>query len=199
MSDVHGAFNSFMPTKWCDAIIVAGDFTNFRRNGPAELERALAWFNALSQIAPVYFVPGNHDIGINEEALLENAKVQNVLNKTFLVCGNAIGGASLSPCYGMPALASRWAHMTCNEQAEQSYYESIEPCNILVSHSPPAGQTGEDKYWGQLGSKYLLNWIETHQPALVVCGHIHEPISRIEYIDNTRVINVATELRYVTV
>ena len=67
MSDVHGAFNSFMPTKWCDAIIVAGDFTNFRRNGPAELERALAWFNALSQIAPVYFVPATTILALTKK------------------------------------------------------------------------------------------------------------------------------------
>lgn len=60
---------------------------------------------------------------------------------------------------------------------------------ILVSHSPPKGckldLTGSRLH---AGSKAVRNFIEEHQPHLVLCGHIHEA-KGYDKIGSTLVIN----------
>jgi uncharacterized protein len=186
-SDIHNDFHKAFPKEPVDAILCAGDITNYGKT--EEYREAGAWLTRISKLAPVAYIPGNHDLGLGSVQL--NARSRNVLEEMQDLKGLSIYGASLSVCYAAPKLATIWDNMTCNQQAEKAYYEDIPPCDILLSHSPPSGVTGTDKEWGDIGSAELRKWIVRSQPRLVVCGHVHEPIAREEFIGRTRVLNVA--------
>ncbi len=63
------------------------------------------------------------------------------------------------------------------------------PDLVLISHTPPHASLCDRLGSGvPVGSLAVRSFIETHQPALCLCGHIHE--SRAEdYIGKTHVIN----------
>lgn len=57
------------------------------------------------------------------------------------------------------------------------YYLDLIPTDthVLGVHGPAWGRL--DQIWHRkrsVGSKDLRNWVDTHQPQLVACGHIHE-------------------------
>ena len=63
------------------------------------------------------------------------------------------------------------------------------PHIMLITHDPPFG-TNLDIIAGgiHVGSKSVLNFIEKHQPDILLCGHIHE--SRNETtIGKTKAVN----------
>ena len=73
---------------------------------------------------------------------------------------------------------------------EQGYNQAkTAPHHILVSHTPPL-QTKADRISSgvHVGSKAVRLFIENHQPAYCLCGHIHEARS-CDRIGSTRIIN----------
>lgn len=61
---------------------------------------------------------------------------------------------------------------------------------IVLAHTPPFG-VGDLLYNGQhCGSRAVRRWIETTQPKLWLCGHIHENHCA-GYIGQTLVLNCA--------
>jgi Icc-related predicted phosphoesterase len=191
-SDIHNQFNKFIPEEKVDLILCAGDITN--KGGYIETIEAHYWMKQISlNPTTMLYVPGNHDKNWHFSNRSDCAT--NVLGKRFTICNTLklLCGASMSVCYKAPDLAVVWDNMTCNPEVEKAYYESIPPCDILLSHSPPSGPTGfclDNRQ--DFGSVELRKWIEKNQPALVVCGHIHNPQAREEMIGKTRVINTAT-------
>lgn len=190
-SDLHCKYEDYNPPNGVDLILCAGDLTNYGTENPNEVSEAKQWLDKMTKKAPVYYIPGNHDIGISAGYKLSK-NATNILDDSVDTEWGYITGMSMSGAYSMPSLATRWDHMTCNPEAEKAYYESMPYADIVLSHSPPFGKTGTDPQWGNLGSVGLLQYIKRHKPRLVICGHIHNPIARIEYIGYTKVINVAT-------
>jgi uncharacterized protein len=195
-SDIHNNFSRFVLQEPVDLVLCAGDITNYGRKESYKFDKANQWLDSLSNYGriPVLYVPGNHDIGW--EFHNHNSFGWNLLGKEYRNFENnlIIAGASMSVCYKAPDLATFWDNMTCNPEVEKAYYESIPRCDVLLSHSPPSGDLGfctisREDY----GSVELRSWIERHQPKLVVCGHIHDPLSREEFIGCTRVINTAIQ------
>ena len=175
-----------------DAILIAGDITN---RGNYDLE----FFTQLGNIAPVYFVTGNHDINMHDLQLELNTTypIINVTDKEANLGSYTILGMNLSPCYSIPKLATVWDRMTSNEQVEEAYYAQFKKADIILSHCPPTGVTADEGY-GDIGSKYLRKYIEMNQPKLVICGHVHKPKQNEEIIENTKVINTATKVWKIT-
>jgi Icc-related predicted phosphoesterase len=64
--------------------------------------------------------------------------------------------------------------------------------DVLLSHGPPYGACDLAKGLPprHAGSRTLRYWVETSQPPVVVCGHIHEAHGR-ETVGNTLVANVS--------
>ncbi len=60
---------------------------------------------------------------------------------------------------------------------------------VLVSHSPPKGALDVTSDGRSLGSISLREAIETKQPRLVVCGHIHDSAGQHDMIGSTPVVN----------
>jgi uncharacterized protein len=192
-SDLHENFAKF-PTEEVDAIVCAGDMTNC--GTVPEYEKLTQWLERCQQIAPTFYIPGNHDIGLKGRQLTSSGAL-NIYHNSGNLAQYSLYGVSYSVCYKAPKLALAWDNMTCNPMAEEAYYSDIPPCDILVSHSPPSGPLSTEKVCGDIGSSSLRTWIEKNQPKLVVCGHVHSPLQREEEIGKTRVLNVARKPRIV--
>jgi Icc-related predicted phosphoesterase len=219
MSDMHARFERFAPSALPDAdlILIAGDLTNegvhetpfspafrewLRENSLAadlfvnpvpEVEQAREWLRRLAQRAPVFWIPGNHDIGIDNATFAEIPNCTGILHKTVELASLRIHGVSCSP--GDSWMVNRWAYMTQDIEQERQAY-GFEAVDIVLSHCPPYGGrtdcahsiAGREPF--HFGSRALREYIERHAPRLVVCGHVHEG-APFERIGSTDVINCA--------
>ena len=159
-----------------DAVIAAGDFT-YRRS----VEAAVEALEALAEIAPVYFVPGNTDPP--ELARYENAAVKPVHGRVLPLGPYAVGGAGGS----LPTPFNDLFRVT--EEELERLMRSLTPTpHILVVHNPPRGYL--DKVGGvrPVGSFAVRRYIEEKQPALSVHGHIHEDRG-IDLLGGTVIVN----------
>ena len=61
--------------------------------------------------------------------------------------------------------------------------------HCVLTHVPPHGLGVDRAFFGRhLGSKALRAFVERREPALVVCGHIHEGRG-VERVGRTTVVN----------
>lgn len=196
LSDTHSSKFEIDPS--VSFAIHAGDITNYGyKNHPIiDWDNSILSFHKATK--PIYWVPGNHDIGFKHNTTLTSKSV-NCLEKRVFFNTISIVGVSLSVCYNLPELVDYWDHMTNVEREEQKYYNLFlnEYADIVVSHSPPTGLIGSEIGCGDIGSKYLYEYIEEYQPKLVVCGHVHDPLTRETKIGKTTVINVARQSRII--
>jgi Icc-related predicted phosphoesterase len=226
-SDLHDDFKRFPVDKFPDAdlCLVAGDLTEYGLRGrqklsasdvsllqhmrvdPAaiqmwlgdEIKRATDWLTRLAQRLPVYWIPGNHDIGVKNDTFGTIPNCTGILDLTVEAAGFRLHGVSMAPCYDAPFLADQWDYMTAEKAVEEAYY-NFEPVDIVISHAPPYGHcdlaapiigAGEARH---IGSRSLLEYIQRCSPKVVVCGHVHEASGRSEISSEhgvTTVYNVA--------
>jgi len=177
VADVHDGVDKIkaLPRNF-DAVIAAGDFT-YRRS----VEAAVEALEALAEIAPVYFVPGNTDPP--ELARYENAAVKPVHGRTLPLGPYTVGGAGGS----LPTPFNDLFRVT--EEELGRLLSSLAPTpHILVVHNPPRGIL--DKVGGvrPVGSVAVRRYIEEKQPLLSVHGHIHEDRG-IDMLGGTIIVN----------
>ncbi len=190
LADIHGrkenieilslVASEFKP----DIIVIAGDITNY-----------FHWKSAIAQLdllgakntIPILCIRGNSDFKIVEHSLAK-AKNLNLLDA--------------SPQYfqGVPFMGANgtiplpFASRVCLR--EDRLFKSFLPLDketILVVHPPPRGICDKVGRFSA-GSKNLLDFVETTQPKMVLCGHIHEQAG-IQFVTNcipgTMVVNCA--------
>jgi uncharacterized protein len=202
LSDMHGQYDNVkvetMPE--CDVVLVAGDLTNYGFRAPAhwqvqsitELASARAWFKGISQhCAQVFWVQGNHDLGMPDDFLDPFATNIRDRSATFDCDGirYSLRGASLTCAFDQPKLAKRWAFTTADPNEDLKTFD-FEHHNIVLSHSPPRDCLDLTKAGVRIGSPALRDHILEHRPLLVVCGHVHEAAG-IENLGKTMVVNTA--------
>lgn len=184
VADIHGRFERIAAIKknltaYCpDVIVVAGDITNYVRTASiiTELENLLL---------PVIVVRGNSDLKRVEHqfALKEN---MIFLNNCDMMLKN-IHFAGVSGTIPVP-FSSRIAFR------ETVIWDKMIPLitskTVLISHTPPWGHLDRvmEKY--HAGCKSLEKVIRHSQPAMLICGHIHEDAG-ITCLGNTIIINCA--------
>jgi Icc-related predicted phosphoesterase len=197
LSDIHERYSEFTPEKMNiaeekpDIILAGGDVTNY-----GLVPGLLPWFLSLAEYAPVFWIPGNHDIRMNKIRFKSHKnKIVNILGKVKEYKGIKFVGASMSP--GTVELAKRFDNMTANINAELAYYENLPVGDVILSHCPPVYvlDTVNEKPLGSLG---LAEYILKHKPKLVVCGHIHEHGGKVDRVQDTEIVNVATKWKYLT-
>lgn len=182
-SDLHAAARPaealVEAAQGADLVIGAGDFCNGRRG----LEQAMALLDGIT--APMVVVPGNAESA--EE--LRDAARQGIT----VLHGQAheIGGLRLFGLgYGVPVTPfGAWSCDLSEDEAEAM----LGPCagvDILITHSPPKGTVDVTSQGISVGSTAIRTAIETHQPKLAVCGHIHDSWGRSDMIGETRVVNL---------
>jgi Icc-related predicted phosphoesterase len=180
MSDIHCNWRGFSPEEInpgpLDGIIIAGDISNYGGDGFYSMYGWLAeWRKYLGDHPPIYYIGGNHDIGLKEFSS-HFKDLATYIERTPVVTpwgGRTIVGANMSPCYDVPQLAKRWTNMTSDPAKENNYFYTLPPADIVVSHCPPANclDLSHSKH---LGSMALTRYIGAWVPEVVIAGHIHE-------------------------
>lgn len=165
-----------------DIVVGAGDFTSMRLG----LGGVIDQFAAIGK--PFVLVPGNNE---SDSALWRAAAT---LPQAFVLHGEGrrLAGVEFFGLGGaVPPTPSPWSWNVTEERAA----ELLAACpagGVLVVHSPPHGYL--DKAFGKhLGSRSILSAIERCQPALALCGHVHQCQGREAMIGATRVLNLGPQ------
>ncbi len=166
-----------------DVLVGAGDFGTMRR-GTAD---TLAPFRQVDR--PQVFVPGNAE---SVEELRESvtwphghvlhASGIDIEGVSFFGFG---GGVPVTP-FGA------WSY----DFSEDDATVGLEDCpagGVMVVHSPPHGAVDVSSGGQHLGSTAILAAVQRCQPALVVCGHIHDCANQSALIDSSPVVNAGPQ------
>jgi uncharacterized protein len=160
-------------------IVVAGDITRF---GP--VKSAYDVFEALEKAnRKVMAITGNTD-GRDVARVLRKKNI-DIHNKGVVI--DHVGFVGFS---GPTALQVGGAQIL-NYEAINYTLSELKNCDrkVLVSHMPPANTKVDTVFSGHhVGSEFLRDIIETEQPNLVICGHIHEGRG-VDKIGKTTIIN----------
>ncbi len=186
VTDIHGDLKS--PWKLAetikdmerkpDAILIAGDITNFGTSKTAE--EVLKPFLGLK--IPVVAVHGNcdgRDVPEYLETLGISAHDRRVEVGGVGVVG--IGGSNVTPFHTIWELTEDeiWGILRRN----------YHPGDVVLSHAPPYGTKVDlTRSSFHVGSRALRKFIEDNRPPLVVTGHIHEARG-VDRIGNTLIVN----------
>ncbi len=196
LADLHDRIDMLDRLRGIDAnlIVFCGDLHN---GGNREKARPAAL--ALAGLGPsVLIVPGNMDHRDVVPDLWDEAGLQMIHRSSF--CLGDIGFLGMG---GMIAKdprrlvdPARYYHhdIEVYETLATAYQDIIDArIKIVVVHQPPRGAQ-DTLYNGESsGSVSLRRFVEEYQPALLLCGHIHEARG-MSFIGTTRIVNVG-ELR----
>jgi Icc-related predicted phosphoesterase len=187
-SDIHGSSDLLSAMEklvhGIDLVIVSGDVTSFgQKNYFDEFMKTLAATGVRS-----LYVPGNNDL----PGFRLPRGVESIDGKKLEIDGLFIGGVGGSP----PTPFN-----TPNEIPEEELarrLSNLGSVDILVSHSPPYGTPSDQlKNGGHVGSRSVGEYILKNGPRLVLCGHVHEAVSKFQ-LGKSQVVNPgsAYERRY---
>ena len=159
-----------------DAIAFGGDITDF--GSPGEAEQIIR--QAQQACVAVFAVAGNCDSAQIDQRLLE---LGVSLCGRGTICGSmGIHGLSAMPPWkpGMfqlteaelaRLLAAGYEQLAAAQQAPGSAFAH----HVVLTHVPPRDTRLDRTIFGNhVGSAALRAFIEQKQPALVICGHIHD-------------------------
>ena len=191
ISDAHGKTENIERlsgiSKECDAVLFAGDYTEFNKYETAA--PCVKKMRALHE--SVFSVIGNCDMPELSESLDgEDMSVEHAI--TYFE-GLAIAGSGGG---------SKFTGTTPNERTEEELLSDFEMIKnpelkeegqwsnlILISHNPPKDTLCDQCAPGvHVGSKLLSDFIKEIQPLAVLTGHIHEGAA-VDKIGRTYVVN----------
>ncbi len=169
-----------------DVVVGAGDLASVHEG----LERTV---EALAAIAtPTVLVPGNNET----EAALREACAGWGAATVLHGEGVELNGTDFFGLgAGVPVTPWEWSF----DLAEEKAAEKLAGCPrgaVLVVHSPPLGHVDRSGS-RRLGSEAVLRAIEEKQPAIALCGHIHESWGEESRIGATPVVNLGPDGRLI--
>ena len=172
LTDLHGSHEALQRILTdagpVDTVLLGGDVTNF--GSPDEAE---ALVRTAQQIGvPVWGVAGNCDSPQIERRLEE-------LGVSLRGRGVVQEDVGLHGLPAMPPWRTGMYQFTEEELAAmlQAGYAQVADVkyHVVLSHAPPhRTQLDRTRLFQHVGSKALRQFIDQTQPALVLCGHIHE-------------------------
>ncbi len=186
LTDIHGRMNYPEEVneqmRSADLIVIAGDTTNF--GGYKEAERIIETIASIN--GKILAVHGNCDQSGAVELLSARQMNMHGMTKTIDdVQFTGIGGSNKTPFH------------TPHEYSDEEIKDILEGIpaapgarfRMLISHSPPFKSNVDKMLLGiHVGSKAIREYIETSQPDIVLCGHIHEARG-FDHIGRTLIIN----------
>ncbi|MCD5424956.1 MAG: metallophosphoesterase [Methanosarcinaceae archaeon] len=171
MSDIHGEFSNIPAllnrVEDIDAIIIAGDITNF---GPKEKIHELMSLIVKKCPCPIIVIPGNCDpIEIHDD--MTHAGMINIHNSFFIlkdVLFIGAGGSNPTP-FNTP-FELQEDEIRTNLKKLFSNITSHNGKIILLSHAPP--KYSLDAIPARIGSEAIYEMVD--KVDMIICGHIHE-------------------------
>ena len=163
-----------------DVVVGAGDLAVVHEG----LEETVAALSAIE--IPTVLVPGNNETDEALRGACEGWEASVVLHGT----GTEIDGV---PFYGLgagvPVTPWEWS-FDLDEQAAGRMLAGCPEGAVLISHSPPKGHADRSSDGTSLGSTAVLEAIESRQPRLVLCGHIHESWGERSTLGESLIVNL---------
>ena len=170
-----------------DVVIGAGDFASVHKG----LEETIDALSAIEK--PTFLVPGNNETEDALRAACEPWRAATVLHGEAGFHDDP-GLTVFGLGAGIPVTPWDWSF----DLDEDAAAELLAPCPegvVLVVHSPPQGHCDVSGSGEHLGSTAILDAIQSKQPALAVCGHIHESWGAESTVGRTPVVNLGPEGR----
>jgi len=186
LSDIHGNIENLKSISGVIAksagVLIAGDITHFGGSESArEVIDTIRRYNG-----NIYAVPGNCDT--EEAAQFLSDENLNLDGKTIQSWGLhllGLGGSLPAPVY----TPTTYSEEDFEKRLDSfKFTDSAEPA-VVICHQPPL-KTKLDKAFGlkHVGSRAVRRFIETRQPDLFICGHIHESSGR-DFLGSTQMVN----------
>lgn len=195
ISDIHGRQKPLAKILRrepdADLILLAGDLT---RHGTPDDVRAI--IGAARDHSPhVAAVAGNSDSAEIDAALAEEGVALHGCRRNVKGL-ELIGLSAVSKGFPWHYRFSESIYSDLLEEATNGH-DSVP---LLVTHTPPWGMLDLTSLGIRAGSRAVRQWVDRHQPRLVVCGHIHESQGHMRQ-GGTTVVNCgpAKQHRYATV
>jgi Icc-related predicted phosphoesterase len=186
ITDLHGAPQALdrilSDAGPADVVLLGGDITSFGTPNAAEfLVR-----RAMEHCPQVLAVAGNCDSAAIDERLAS-------LGVSLFGRGVIIQGAGLYGVSAMPPWTGTMYELSEDDIAaalETGRSRLTQPRHeVVLSHTPPRGTLLDRTRRGEhVGSVAVRQFIEHIQPALVLCGHIHEARG-IDRLGATTIVN----------
>ena len=160
-----------------EVLIHAGDFMS-SGYGLDDAVDFLNWFEVQDYTHKI-FIAGNHDRIFEDNPEGIKLVLDAYPTITYLQDeGCTIDGINFYGSPWTPAFCG-WAFQLHNDYEDTEIWRKIPTdTDVLITHGPAFGAL--DQYemttgdWSEhLGSKGLRDWIETNNPKLHICGHIH--------------------------
>jgi uncharacterized protein len=173
LSDIHGAYaraeEILIRETAYDLILISGDLTT--HGFPAEAEKAMKQFQTYGK--PILVVSGNMDSPEIDDAFTRMGCSINAKGILFEDIGFfGVSAAQFSSLHTPYEISEeeilRRARVGWNDVKNARW-------KVFVPHAPPHNTTLDQLYLGNhVGSTAIRTFVDTYQPDVVVCGHIHE-------------------------
>ena len=183
-----------------DLVVLAGDFLEISLyiDRKAQAVVVQKYFRRIREKAPLLICSGNHDLDQrNAAGELCSKWVDRMRLFNIHTDGDSIhiDDILFSMCLWGEGEAGR---KLIEEQLDEASAMRLDRW-VWVHHAPPAGSPTSWNGKRSFGDQDLRRWIETWQPDLVFCGHVHqapfvEMGSWIDRIGKTVVFNAGHQL-----
>lgn len=188
-SDLHLARNRAAElveaSSEADLVIGAGDYCNMRHG----LDEAMAMLSGIA--APMVLVPGNAESA--EELADAVPDGVHVLHGS----GMTLDGVHLFGLgYGVPVTPFGDWSCDLSEGAAAELLMRCDSADILIVHSPPKGYGDKTSQGVSVGSSAIRDAVERIQPALTLCGHIHDSWGYRGSIGQTNIANLGPRVNW---
>jgi Icc-related predicted phosphoesterase len=176
-TDIHAGTGQLAHLPPASLLLLGGDLTHF--GTPERAVQVVA--SCQARFAEVGAVSGNCDAPAADARLVAEGSGLHLAVRELCglrICG--IGGSNTTPA----ATPNEWADEDMGALLTAfagSIGEGDRPL-VVVTHAPPYG-SGADRLPNglEVGSRAVAAFVRTVQPALVLCGHIHEAMGVFDF------------------
>jgi Icc-related predicted phosphoesterase len=182
-SDIHSNHKELerLVATEADYYFAAGDLVNWARG----LEQCGRILEPLA--GRVYVLPGNHESAAQITTFCDQFGFHDFHGQTLQIGARHIAGLG----YSSPTPFNTPGEYSEAEIAERlAPFAGIKPL-VLICHAPPHGTALDRVHDGlHAGSRSVRDFVDSHQPEYLFCGHIHEAEGVQCEIGKTKAINV---------
>lgn len=183
VADIHGRSDRIAAIKRNlekyrpQVLVAAGDITTYRK---------ASFVSALGDLPlPVLAIRGNTDLKKVESCFALNENILFLNNRDVVLQGAHFAGVT-----GTIPIPFRSRIAFREEVIWNRLMPRIAPHTLLIAHPPPWGCLDRVKGKYHAGCKSLEMVIRRCQPALLICGHIHEDAG-MACLGKTLIVNCA--------